>query len=258
VWEMARERNEWNERNERIGRIGRSEQVRKKRGSKYRLVIFDMDDTLLNSRGRSAVAYEWAYRAFEKTLSRYGLSLSRREIDTLFLAPLHAENEEGVRKFCRRFNLNVEDFWRNRERDVIEAKKEAMRSGEITLCEGAYDVVKDLSEDFLLAVVSDSQQECVEFALEHFKLKPFFAVWHGRSSDLHALSLRKPNPFHLNLVLDELKVPRENAILVDDSPLGILAAKRAGMDAVLVSRTKVECEPKFWVKDIRQLRDILL
>ena len=73
--------------------------------SKYRLVIFDMDDTLLNSRGRSAVAYEWAYRAFEKTLSRYGLSLSRREIDTLFLAPLHAENEEGVRKFCRRFNL---------------------------------------------------------------------------------------------------------------------------------------------------------
>ena len=110
----------------------------------------------------------------------------------------------------------------------------------------------------MLAVVSDSQQECVEFALEHFKLKPFFAVWHGRSSDLHALSLRKPNPFHLNLVLDELKVPRENAILVDDSPLGILAAKRAGMDAVLVSRTKVECEPTFWVKDIRQLRDILL
>jgi len=220
VWEMARkrsERNEWNERNERIGRIGRSERVRKRSGSKYRLVIFDMDDTLLNSRGRSAVAYEWAYRAFEKTLRRYGLSLSRREIDTLFLAPLHAKNEEGVRKFCRRFNLNVEDFWRNRERDVIEAKKEAMRSGEITLCEGAYDIVRDLSGDFLLAVVSDSQQEC-----------------------------------------NELKVPRENAILVDDSPLGILAAKRARMDAVLVSRTRVECEPKFWVKDIRQLRDILL
>lgn len=230
------------------------------KAERYRLVIFDMDDTILNSRGRSEVAYEWAYRAFEKTLSRYAIHLSRSEIDRLFLAPLHAENEEGVKKFCKRFNIDVHDFWLNRERDVIAAKKLAMMSGNIMLCDGAADVIRYLSGKFLLAVVSDAQQECVDFAVEYFRLSKYFSVWHGRSSDLRGLSLRKPNPFLIDLVLKELNVRREEAILVDDSPLGVLAANNAGIDAILVSGNPEKlrrCRPTYWVKNIREVKRIL-
>jgi beta-phosphoglucomutase-like phosphatase (HAD superfamily) len=62
--------------------------------------------------------------------------------------------------------------------------------------------------------------------------------------------------------LRELNLCREDAILVDDSPVGILAAKNAGIDSVLIcnndeKRVKCEYEPTFSVKDISELRMVL-
>jgi beta-phosphoglucomutase-like phosphatase (HAD superfamily) len=56
---------------------------------------------------------------------------------------------------------------------------------------------------------------------------------------------------------------REAAILVDDSLIGILAAKNAGMDSVLIGNSdeqrveKYEGEPTFSVKNIAELRRVL-
>ncbi len=51
---------------------------------------------------------------------------------------------------------------------------------------------------------------------------------------------------------------REDAILVDDSPVGILAAKRAGIDSVFIrNEERNECDPTFLVKNIGELREVL-
>ena len=44
----------------------------------------------------------------------------------------------------------------------------------------------------------------------------------------------KPNPELFNLVLDDLKIKPNNAIVFEDSPNGILAAKRAGIYCVAI------------------------
>lgn len=229
--------------------------------NRYKTVIFDMDETLLNSRGVRAIAHEWAYEAFRKTLRHYGLSLSMTEIDSLFLAPLHSDGEAGVRRFCNRFGLDTEDFWARREADVIEAKIEAMRTGEIKLCDGSEAIINYLSGQFYLAVVSDSQQACVDYALAHFHLKHHFKIWYGRSSDLASLANRKPNPYYINKVLSELNMHREDVMLVDDSMVGILAANRAGIDSVLIGNAdkgiKYESEPTFFVHNIGELKQVI-
>ncbi|HID19564.1 MAG TPA: HAD family hydrolase [Methanophagales archaeon] len=229
--------------------------------NRYKTVIFDMDETLLNSRGVKAIAHEWAYEAFRKTLRYYGISLTMKEIDSLFLAPLHSDGEEGVRQFCNRFGLDIDDFWARREADVIEAKIEAMQTGEIKLCAGSEEIILYLSGRFYLAVVSDSQQACVDYALEHFHLKPHFKIWYGRSSDLVSLAKRKPSPYYIKKVLSELNMDREDAILVDDSPVGILAANRAGIDSVLIGNDdkglKYESEPTFFVHNIGELKSVI-
>jgi phosphoglycolate phosphatase len=232
-------------------------------GTKYRVVLLDMDGTFLNSRGTGAIPSEWAYEAFKKSLRHYGVTLTIEEINTSFLSPLRSEGAEGVRKFCVRFGLDCEEFWARREKDVIESKIEAIRRGDITLCNGSEEIIRYLSKKFQLAVVSDSQQACVDYALEYFNLKPYFTIWYGRKSDLKNLAQRKPNPFYINRVLRELNVQREDAILADDSPIGILAAKNAGIDSVLIStneekRLRLDYEPAFIVKNICELKKVLL
>jgi len=229
--------------------------------NEYKLVIFDMDETILDSRGKGEIAHEWAYKAFRKTLGNYGINLTVEEINNLFLAPLYSNGEEGVRRFCNRFNLDCEEFWARREQDVIEAKIEAMRNGEIKLCKGSEEIIKYLSGRFYLAMVSDSQQACVDYALEHFNLKPYFKMWYGRRSELECLANRKPNHFYINKVLSELNMSTRKAILVDDSPVGILAAKRSGIDSVFIYKREKEIrdnyKPTFLVQYIEELRRFL-
>lgn len=228
----------------------------------YQVVLLDMDGTFLDSRGKGEIPTEWAYEAFQKSLKHYEITLTIGEINNFFLAPLRSEGAEGVRKFCKRFGLNSEEFWARREKDVIDAKIDAMRRGVIKPCTGSEGIIKYLSEKFYLAVVSDSQQVCVDYALEHFNLKPYFTIWYGRKSDLKSLAERKPSPFYINRVLRELNLRKEDAILVDDSPIGILAAKNAGIDSVLIGynteeRAKYDGEPTFLVKNIGELRRVL-
>jgi len=228
----------------------------------YQVVLLDMDGTFLDSRGKGEIPTEWAYEAFKKSLNHYGITLTIKEINNYFLAPLRSGGAEGVRKFCERFGLDSEEFWARREKDVIEAKIEAMRSGGIKLCNGSEEIIKYLSGKFYLAVVSDSQQVCVDYALEHFNLKQYFTIWYGRKSDLKSLAKRKPSPFYINRVLRELSLRMEDAILVDDSPVGILAAKNAGIDSVLIGhntkeRAKYDGEPTFLVKNISELGRVL-
>lgn len=230
---------------------------------KYKIVLLDMDGTFLDSKGTGKIPNEWAYNAFKKSLSHFGITLSIKEINKFFLTPLRHEGEEGVRKFCARFGLDSEEFWARREKDVIEAKIEVIHNGGIKLCEGSEEIIKYLSEKFYLAVVSDSQQVCVDYALEHFNLKPYFTIWYGRSSELKSLAKRKPSPYYINRVLRELNLRRDAAILVDDSPIGIQAAKNAGIDSVFIGndeekRAKSEYEPTFTVKNVSELKWVLL
>ncbi|MHC1635579.1 MAG: HAD family hydrolase [Candidatus Methanospirareceae archaeon] len=231
---------------------------------RYEVVIFDMDGTLLDSRGAGERPYMWAYEALKETLAFYGKSLTMDEMDESFFCSLYERREEGLKDFCNRLGIAYKDFWRLREENTIRAKIREMKRGGIKLKEGAEEVVKYLHfKGYDLAVVSDSQQECVDFTMHFFGLAKFFKVWYGRGSNLEELRKIKPNPYYIKKVLKELGVGAKDAIVVDDSPIGVLAAMKAGIDSIFIYGGEYEVEEDikkgvtYLVRDIREIKGIL-
>jgi HAD superfamily hydrolase (TIGR01509 family) len=81
-----------------------------------------------------------------------------------------------------------------------------------------------------LAVASSSDRNWVEGHLERLGLAPHFACI--RCSD--HVEVVKPDPMLYRVALEGLGVAPEEAIAFEDSPNGILAAKRAGLFCVAV------------------------
>ncbi|MDI6807038.1 MAG: HAD hydrolase-like protein [Candidatus Aenigmarchaeota archaeon] len=205
---------------------------------KYNAIIFDLDGTIIDPRGKGSVEYGWAYNALRKTLEPYGINLSNKEIDKKFLQLFHSRGKLAAEEFCSEFGIkDYQSFWKARERDAIEAKISAIDREEIPLYPDVW-VVKKLYRQYDLAIASDSQQACVDHVVRHFGLQPYFKLWYGRGSEPEDLEKLKPNPFLLNRILEELQLDdRKKAVLVDDSLInGSLVAERAGIDFILLCR----------------------
>ncbi|MCC6696534.1 MAG: HAD-IA family hydrolase [Candidatus Hydrogenedentes bacterium] len=81
-----------------------------------------------------------------------------------------------------------------------------------------------------LAVASSATRDWVEGHLDRFGVRTAFAC----IKTIEDVSRAKPAPDLFNAVLAELRVPAEEAIVLEDSPNGLLAASRAGIYSVAV------------------------
>lgn len=83
----------------------------------------------------------------------------------------------------------------------------------------------------LLAVCTNKPTAATHEILRALELDQYFAVVVG-GDDTPAL---KPNPAHIDAVLTRLGVARDEAVMVGDSVNDVLAAKGAGLPAIVVS-----------------------
>jgi HAD superfamily hydrolase (TIGR01509 family) len=110
--------------------------------------------------------------------------------------------------------------------------KEIVRSGRLPGRPGVARVVSEaLDAGWTLAVASTSAEESVRAVLEHVvgaETAARFAVFAG-----DVVPAKKPDPAIYRLALDELGVAPADAIVVEDSRNGLLAAVGAGLRCVV-------------------------
>ncbi len=110
--------------------------------------------------------------------------------------------------------------------------KEIVRSGRLPGRPGVARVVGEaLDAGWTLAVASTSAEESVRAVLEHVvgaETAARFAVFAG-----DVVPAKKPDPAIYRLALDELGVAPDDAIVVEDSRNGLLAAVGAGLRCVV-------------------------
>lgn len=99
---------------------------------------------------------------------------------------------------------------------------------------GVLKILSDLkSEGFKLAVGSSGPSENVELLLTSLKIKQYFDVIITAAE----VKKGKPEPDVFLIAAKVLNVNTENCIVIEDAPVGIEAAKRAGMVSIALTTT---------------------
>lgn len=188
----------------------------------YEAVVFDMDGVLVE------FAEEAVYDAVRTAFAECGVEDPPAEHVEATTAGVTVSE---LRSVCAPHDLDPETFWRTRDAAAARAQIRAARAGD----KQPYDDVTALGDlDRPMAVVSSNQQATVDFVLEHHGLAERFEVAYGRAPTLEDLRRKKPEPYFLERVLDDLGVDR--ALFVGDSPSDVQAARRAGLDSAFVRR----------------------
>ena len=128
--------------------------------------------------------------------------------------------------------------WHRRKTDLY---KEAVRAGRLPGRPGIARIVKEaIAADWTLAVASTSAEESVRAVLEHAvgaEDASHFAVFAG-----DVVPAKKPDPAIYLLALEELGVAPDDAIVVEDSRNGLLAAVGADLRCVVTVSSYTEHE----------------
>ena len=181
-------------------------------------MFFDFDGIILETEGPIFQSLQEIYNSFgyELTLNDWAkvIGLSPKEHDQF--CDLEALASDGFDR------ANLEIRFARREQELIL---------EQDILPGIEDYINAAKERSLkLAIVSSSSREWVHGHLERLGLLSYFDITCCADDVMHA----KPDPALYVLALEKLNLYPHQVIVLEDSPNGVLAAKRAELFCVAV------------------------
>ncbi len=186
---------------------------------KYKLLIFDFDGTLADTRAPIVMAKQETMRQMgiavmdeETCASTIGLT-ARLGFQQLYPDLPEEKLEQCVALYRALF-------------DELAAKNPPV------LFPGVLPTLKELSrKGHILTIATSRHNASLNGFLEALDLKPLFHYVLGGEDT----PLLKPNPDAVLKTLKDLDIPPEKALVIGDMPFDILMAKRAGVAACGVS-----------------------
>lgn len=217
--------------------------------SVYDAILFDNDGVLVEPPGieTKAAATEAAFAAVGVT------EPDPADVDAILSGPTEDELEDC----CARYGLDLESFWRARERHDEDSQFEAFRAGERSVYDDV-EAVRTVPNP--RGVVSNNHHSTLEFVLSHFELASLFDCYYGRPMTIESLSRKKPNPHYVERAVADLGVT--SVLYVGDSESDVVAADRAGLDSAFIRRSHnrsaaLSVEPDYEIESLRVLPAIV-
>ena len=183
-------------------------------------VLWDFDGVLADTN-------EYHFQSWKEILAEIGISFSRQDFQSLF----GMSNSQ-----TSRIILGLEqDTQQSLEvSDRKEALYRQMLRGRITMNPNLASVLESLKRAGVkMAIASSAPPENLEVVLAELGIASYFqAIVSGDSLP------SKPDPAVFLVAADLIGAPPESCIVVEDSPHGIEAARRAGMKCIAVASTQ--------------------
>jgi HAD superfamily hydrolase (TIGR01509 family) len=207
----------------------------------YKLYVFDLDGTLVSSKGLMVRALAHCNQlierieppSYDRFFSMMGASLEEIFAELELPEFLVAE----YRKYCRTRRQSVR---------VFAEVEEAVRGL--------------VARDRLVALFTGKDRLSTLELLEHHGMSDLFH-WVVACDDIEK---GKPHPDGLELILDRLSVPRTEAVVIGDGLYDIESAHRAGVDGAFVlwgtgnEEDVAKLRPRWIYRTPKELKDALL
>lgn len=183
-------------------------------------IIFDLDGVLID-------ATEWHFDALNRALVLFGYQISRYE---------HLAEYNGLPTRTKLDMLSVEKGLPKVLHGLISRLKQTYTREEILRhCWPSFDKEYMLSrlkrEGYRLAVCTNAVRESAELMLERAGLRQYFDFVISNED----VSNPKPDPEIYLAALERLGLAPRQAVIIEDAPHGIEAARRSGANVLEVS-----------------------
>jgi len=183
-------------------------------------VIFDMDGVLADTgpihfeswvKMANEIDVEFTREFFEATFGQQSVIITRKLLGDAI----------DEKEFVKRADLKEKYY-----REMVQDKLEPLP--------GAIELIKTLKhKKFKLAVGSSGPPENVDLLLNSLKVKKYFDIIITAAE----VSISKPAPDVFLVAANRLQIRPKNCIVVEDAPVGIEAAIRAGMKSIALTTT---------------------
>jgi HAD superfamily hydrolase (TIGR01549 family) len=194
-------------------------------GADTSVVLFDMDGVLLEGHANDTAGYE---AGLARTLEEYDLAVTDAERAGL----AGYEYDRAFVEACEAVGVDPVAFYDTRERHSERWFTERVEAGARTRYADV-EALSGLAAHHQLGLVSNNYDGVVRAVVDYHDLPPFAFV-RGRDPGVEGFRRRKPDPHYLEEVLGTLGA--RTGLYVGDRETDILAAERAGLDAVFLER----------------------
>ncbi len=209
---------------------------------KVEAVIFDLDGTIIEYK----IDVASGKRDLRKVIAKTGLNIDPTKV------PIFELLEKAKKMLGDGFEGFKKEVYRVLDKYEVEAAKEA------NFVRGAQETLRWLrKKEIKLALVTNNCLNAIKILNERLGIEEFFDLLLTRD-DIEEI---KPSPKGIKLAMKAMDV--KNAIMVGDSPVDILASKRAGIISVgipAVERLKerlILSGPDFLIGEIQLIKDVI-
>lgn len=185
------------------------------------LVIFDMDGVLADT---GPIHFQsWVKMANEDA----GVNFTKEFFEESF-------GQQSIPITRKLVGTNVEQALVEKWANLKEKYYREMVKNKLEAIPGVIELIRDLKkENIKMAVGSSGPLENVELLLTSLKIKHYFDV----VITAEDVKNGKPDPDVFLIAANKLDLKPENCLVIEDAPVGIEAAKRAGMKSIALTTT---------------------
>ena len=183
-------------------------------------VIFDMDGVLADTGPIH-------YKSWIKLAKQIGIKFSKKIFNLTFGQQSVSITRELVGP---KIKQEVVEKWAN----LKEQYYREMVKDKLNPLPGALDLIRSLHElNFKLAIGSSGPPENVDLLLSTLRIKTYFDVIITAAE----VKIGKPAPDVFLIAAEKLNIKAYNCLVIEDAPVGITAARKAGMKVIALRTT---------------------